>query len=373
MAYNEHLCISFPSLEQELSNAVERPSFLDTRAVCERLKLLPLSLAIRTRAQVIAELRLCVPSFHPDVTERHRASQKQIVIRDDRIVEIDRNPQVLGPRIHRNEIPSVTFFPSDEQRIVDNFLHNGYVIAPAEDAAALNRIRDLVVAQTVAFLGSSVPLDPQEYLETIGQRLPTARLNDLRLTIMNDILATPWFHTSYFACGRTLLQTLVGNELAMQRGLGLSVQLPGDESSVLPLHSDVWSEDSPFEIVLWLPLVDCFGTKRMFLLPPEADDRWRDRISEYQSEGVEALFQALESELLWIDIKYGEVLVFTHTLMHGNRFNAEATARWSMNIRFKGLFTPYADKRLGEFFVPITLRPASRIGMRYRLPVGFDD
>jgi hypothetical protein len=59
--------------------------------------------------------------------------------------------------------------------------------------------------------------------------------------------------------------------------------------------------------------------------------------------------------------------------MHGNRVNRESTARWSMNVRFKGLFTPYADKRLGEFFEPITLRAATRIGLDYRLPDGFHE
>jgi hypothetical protein len=58
-------------------------------------------------------------------------------------------------------------------------------------------------------------------------------------------------------------------------------------------------------------------------------------------------------------------------MMHGNHINRETTTRWSMNIRFKGLFTPYSDKRLGEFFEPITIRPASRVGMTYEQPRGF--
>ena len=53
-------------------------------------------------------------------------------------------------------------------------------------------------------------------------------------------------------------------------------------------------------------------------------------------------------------------------------WDGETTARWSMNIRFKGLFTPYSDKKLGDFFDPVTLRAASRIGIDYRLPTGFD-
>ena len=36
--------------------------------------------------------------------------------------------------------------------------------------------------------------------------------------------------------------------------------------------------------------------------------------------------------------------------------------------RFKSIFSPYGDKKIGEFFEPITLRPASKIGMNYKLP-----
>ena len=47
---------------------------------------------------------------------------------------------------------------------------------------------------------------------------------------------------------------------------------------------------------------------------------------------------------------YGKVLLFSQNLMHGNRINQEPETRWSMNCRFKSLFSPYAEKRLGEFF-----------------------
>jgi hypothetical protein len=39
-----------------------------------------------------------------------------------------------------------------------------------------------------------------------------------------------------------------------------------------------------------------------------------------------------------------------------------------MNCRFKSVFTPYGDKKLGEFFEPVTLRAASKMGMDYKLP-----
>ena len=45
--------------------------------------------------------------------------------------------------------------------------------------------------------------------------------------------------------------------------------MPKDKSSLLPLHSDVWSGDSPYETVVWLPLVDCYKSKAMYILPKE--------------------------------------------------------------------------------------------------------
>ena len=34
----------------------------------------------------------------------------------------------------------------------------------------------------------------------------------------------------------------------------------------------------------------------------------------------------------------------------GNIVNKENETRWSLNCRFKGIFTPYNDKKIGEFF-----------------------
>ena len=168
-----------------------------------------------------------------------------------------------------------------------------------------------------------------------------------------------------------MLETIVGNELAMQRRLNLSIQLPGDDSSLLAVHADVWDGDSPFEVVVWLPFVDCFNTKTMFLLPPEQGRAVEARMADFDGGDTDALFADIEDDLVWLDVPYGKVLLFNQNLMHGNRINREGGTRWTMNCRFKGLFSPYAGKRLGEFFEPITIRAASRVGMSYELPGGF--
>ena len=53
---------------------------------------------------------------------------------------------------------------------------------------------------------------------------------------------------------------------------------------------------------------------------------------------------------------------------HGNVINKENETRWTMNCRFKSVFTPYKDKKIGEFYEPITLKPATKRGLNYKFP-----
>jgi sporadic carbohydrate cluster 2OG-Fe(II) oxygenase len=234
-------------------------------------------------------------------------------------------------------------------------------------------LRDAIAASVAAELSQEPPADAGDFLNTIHQHVEPANLNTARLAAINAINDLPWARRAYYEMAKPWLNAIVGNELAMQRRLNLSIQLPGDASSLLAVHADSWDGDSPFEVVVWLPLVDCHKTKSMFLLPPDKAKAVEAEFAKFDGADTDDLFKAIEDDLTWIDIRYGQVLVFNLNLMHGNRPNLENETRWTMNCRFKSLFSPYAGKRLGEFFEPITLRAASRVGMTHNFPDGFDE
>ena len=144
--------------------------------------------------------------------------------------------------------------------------------------------------------------------------------------------------------------------------------MPKDDSSLLPMHSDVWSGDSPFEGVIWIPLVDCYKTKSMYILPPSKYKKIQRLFLQKQSSSSEQIFKKIKKDLQWINIKFGEVMIFNQCLPHGNVINLENQTRWSLNCRFKSVFSPYNDKKVGEFFEPITLKPVSELAINYNLP-----
>lgn len=260
------------------------------------------------------------------------------------------------------------FLSELEQRTSDEYLRQGYIIRPAADRDALDWIRAQFVRMICEIMGTAAAGDPAVLLNEVHKNVTGNGLNALRLKLIRGANAIEGFREMYYRVARPYLDTLVGNELAMQLRVNLSIQLPNDNSSLLPVHADTWSGDSPYEVVVWLPLVDCYGTKAMYLLPPQKYAELSKQFSLKAGESSEALYQSIKGDVKWLEIRYGEVLVFDQSLPHGNRVNRQAETRWSMNCRFKGVFTPYGDKKLGEFFEPITLRSASKCGMAYQLP-----
>ena len=184
-----------------------------------------------------------------------------------------------------------------------------------------------------------------------------------------------WFRPTYFTLGRRMIEDLVGNELAMQNRINFSIQMPREQTSLLDIHADVFSGETPYQVVQWLPLVDVRGTKSMFILPRPKSEPVTDRLKDFGAGGMRGLFDVVKNDLVWLDIPYGMVLIFCPNFLHGNVVNEEPTTRWSMNCRFTGLFTPYdsPEKSLGSFYLPITVRPVTRVGMAYRQPAGFEE
>jgi len=154
----------------------------------------------------------------------------------------------------------------------------------------------------------------------------------------------------------------------MQKNINLSIQFPNDNSSLLPIHSDVWSGDSPYEINLWIPLVNCYKTKSMYILEQKDYPSFKKDMERKNYSSSEDIFKLVKNKIKWLTVNYGQFLIFNQGLPHGNVINAENESRWSMNCRFKSFFSPYGDKKIGEFFLPITTRAMSEIGMNFEYP-----
>lgn len=256
------------------------------------------------------------------------------------------------------------FFGADEKAFIDGFLKKGYAIVPLQERERLDAVRARMYERAMKLLGLSGAKRPplETFFDHTERFVPVAKLNGFRLGMIEGLNADALLRPALFKMARRHIEWSIGSEIAMQRTVNLSIQLPRDDSSLLPLHSDVWSGNSPYELVLWVPLVDCFKTKSMYILERAESEKIFRAFPRYKSFDAEKLYRTIKPKLVRLDVPYGHAVLFSHSLLHGNRINEEKSTRWTFNIRLKGLLTPYGVKEMGESFLPITIRPATRIG-----------
>ena len=256
----------------------------------------------------------------------------------------------------------MSFLSPAEKKISSNFIRKGYVIQPVEKKISLSYIDSLIKNSIKKILKIKKNIN----LDLLHEYVTVSELNKFRLNLIRLINKDKNFRKHYFNLARNSLFELVSNELMMQKNINLSIQFPNDKSSLLPIHSDVWSGDSPYEINLWVPLVDCYRTKSMYILSPKENDKFNKHNKIFKNSSQ--IYDFLKNKLKWISIKKGQILIFNQCLPHGNVVNKENHTRISMNCRFKSVFSPYGDKKIGEFFSPITTRAMTEIAINYNSP-----
>ncbi len=203
------------------------------------------------------------------------------------------------------------FSDNKEKKIQKKFLENGYLIFDIDQKKDLKLIKEKIISFSIAwFKKKSIKVtNKKNLLDNIHKYLDVKMLNEFRLSLYNQINESKNFQKLYYNLGRKYLDILCGNELAMQKKCNLSIQLPKDDSSLLPLHADVWVGDSEYEVVFWLPLVNVFKTKAMYILSPEDNAKYSKKFKKFQS--IDDIFSKINKKVRWLKVDYGQGLLFT--------------------------------------------------------------
>jgi sporadic carbohydrate cluster 2OG-Fe(II) oxygenase len=261
-----------------------------------------------------------------------------------------------------------SFLTDNEKKVCSSFLDNGYLIFDLSQKSIIEKIREQIFDCSKEYLNLDNSVSSEDFFNKTHEFVSVPKLNAFRLFLINKMESFPELRKELYFSGKEEIDTIVGNELCMQKSVNLSIQLPGDTSSLLPLHTDVWSGNSPYEVVYWVPLVDCSNTKSMYLVPLIKSNGITENFSDYTDLNVEEFYQKIKNDTVNLEVAFGSGVIFSHSLLHGNRVNEESLTRWSLNIRFKSALTPYGSKEIGETFSPLNIRPSTRLGYEYKKP-----
>ena len=176
-------------------------------------------------------------------------------------------------------------------------------------------------------------------------------LNKLRYDCFKEInKGFDWENTIFNIC-KNEINSQLGNDLLIQSKINLSIQIPLDDTSQLPAHSDCWSADSPFQKNIWIPLTNAFKTNSMFILNKKMTLKHLKLLNKQKKHLVPKKI----NNNFFIKIKYGQILIFNPAILHGNVVNRTNKTRVSLNVRVKSIFSPEPternpDRKFGTYY-----------------------
>ena len=248
-----------------------------------------------------------------------------------------------------------------------NLIDYGYKIFDIED---VNLLRD-IEEDFKSFLKVKNNLDVND-LSDLHNHLDVSEVNQVRINYFQKINNDLSFSKQYLKMGEKIINEVVGTELAANKSVNFSIQMPHDETSLLGIHSDTFSGESEFQINLWIPITNSFQTNSMFIFNPEFSKETIDHIEKYEEVGIKSMLENEKDQYQFLELNYGQGLIFTPTCLHGNTLNSTSKTRISFNCRYKNLFSPYcareeSEKKLGSFYKPITPKAATLIGLKNKI------
>lgn len=240
-------------------------------------------------------------------------------------------------------------------------LEEGYVVVNADEHVFLETLRADIFAlikETFGLLGTE-PEDGLNNFHKSVSGMPLGELNARRVDLIQRITNECNVREQVFKAFEGILTRLLGPDILAQRNCNLVLQPPGDPNPS-ELHRDA-PANSPYEVVVWVPLVDCYGTKAMYLLNVEDTEKafgYLDANPEDWS-GFENYAKSLAKTP---NVPFGRGLIFHTGCLHGSEVNRENETRVSLNIRYKNLFSPPGLKNQLQFFSPLRISQVARLG-----------
>ncbi len=170
-------------------------------------------------------------------------------------------------------------------------------------------------------------------------------INGTRMKMINYINTKKKLKKDIYLAIKPFFDSMIGPDVVVQKNVNLAIQMPFDDERPL-LHKDT-PLSSMHELVVWIPLVDCKDSMCMTMIPKNK----HDLINSLFKKNDEILFEKYSKKFgVTKNIKVGNVLIFNANNFHYIPLNITKSTRWSLNIRFKNLFTPYGQRNLLDYY-----------------------
>ena len=130
-------------------------------------------------------------------------------------------------------------------------------------------------------------------------------INSIRMKIIRSINIEKDLKKNIYLSAKSFLDQLLGADIVVQKSVNLAIQMPNDNSRPM-FHKDT-PLSSKYEVVLWIPLVDCSKSMCMTMIDKKYHDE-ANKLFDNLNRNSETRFQKF-SKLKGSNfpVKFGEL------------------------------------------------------------------
>ncbi|MDB9983219.1 hypothetical protein OAD54_00555 [Candidatus Pelagibacter sp.] len=211
----------------------------------------------------------------------------------------------------------------------------GYSVFPIEKMDVLEKLRN-------SFIDKINIENTEKNIEVVRKAMAKMNKAEINRSMIDLLNFTNLSEMIILSCPK-LVEELCGRDLFIQRRAHTVVNVPGEGQAKQWPHYEMISGISPYTYVIWTPLHDLEDQAGVYYLD-------QNKSSEIMhKEEVNGLVNGPSVLNMMQDqkpakLKFGEAIIFTPFVLHGNvTFNSEY-ARIACNVRFQSSNKPLLQK-----------------------------
>ena len=213
---------------------------------------------------------------------------------------------------------------------------SGYAVRPIENMQLFKKLRDSFVDKM------NISTKSEKNIDVVRKVMAKMSKAEINRSMINLLTFTNLSDMMINSCP-SLVETLCGKELFIQRRAHTIINVPGKEHSKQWTHYEMMSGISPFTYVLWAPLHDLEDDGGAYYIDQKTS---LEVMKKEQAAGLvngPTVFNMMKKQKP-PRLKFGQVVVFNPFVLHGDvTFNSKF-ARIACNVRFQSCNKPLLQK-----------------------------
>ena len=213
---------------------------------------------------------------------------------------------------------------------------SGYAVRPIENMQLFKKLRDSFVGKM------NISTKSEKNIDVVRKVMAKMSKAEINRSMINLLTFTNLSDMMINSCP-SLVETLCGKELFIQRRAHTIINVPGKEHSKQWTHYEMMSGISPFTYVLWAPLHDLEDDGGAYYIDQKTS---LEVMKKEQAAGLvngPTVFNMMKKQKP-PRLKFGQVVVFNPFVLHGNVTFHSEFARIACNVRFQSYDKPLLQK-----------------------------